>query len=36
MSFLAANPIILAIAGIGALIAILVVAYEKCEPFRTR
>jgi phage-related protein len=34
MSFLAANPIILAIAGIGALIAILVVAYEKCEPFR--
>ena len=34
MSFLAANPIILVVAGIAALIAGLIWAYQNCEPFR--
>lgn len=34
LSFLAANPIVLIIAGIVALIAIFVTAYNKCEWFR--
>ncbi|MEM7820021.1 MAG: hypothetical protein QW761_00235 [Candidatus Aenigmatarchaeota archaeon] len=34
MNFLAANPIMLVIAGIAALVAGLVYAYENCEPFR--
>lgn len=33
-SFLAANPIVLIVAGIAGLIAILVTAYNKCEWFR--
>ena len=34
MSFLAANPIILVVAGIAALVAGLIWAYQNCEPFR--
>jgi phage-related protein len=34
LNFLAANPIILVVAGIAALIAGLIWAYQNCEPFR--
>jgi hypothetical protein len=34
LNFLAANPIVLVVAGIAALIAGLVWAYQNCEPFR--
>jgi flagellar biosynthesis chaperone FliJ len=34
MDFLAANPIVLVIAGIAALVAGLIFAYENCKPFR--
>jgi hypothetical protein len=34
MSFLAAHPIILVVAGIAALVAGLIWAYQNCEPFR--
>ena len=34
LNFLAANPIILVVAGIAALVAGLVWAYQNCEPFR--
>jgi hypothetical protein len=34
LDFLAANPIVLAIAGIAALITWLVLAYQNCAPFR--
>ena len=34
LNFLAANPIVLVVAGIAALVAGLVWAYQNCEPFR--